>query len=312
MAKSEKPVVVLVKGDDRAKNIKNALGKISEQIKLDIAKKVGKKGYIFIKPNFVTTRRQLAATHPDAVRAVLKYLRSFYEGEIIVGEGASIGNAFEGYKNYNYLPLEKEFNVRLMDLNHDNGIIAEGFNKNLKPLKLQIAKTLALAPYRISINPMKTHDSVIVTLSIKNMAVGSLIKSGFRPLNIASKIILRRPFHDYKSAIHQGPKATNKTIAKLYEKTKADLAVIDGFVGMERNGPVGGEPVELKIAIVSQDSLAADTLGVHLMGFNPQDIGYLHYLRADLKNITIIGERVENCRKKFRPHDTYIQQSHWK
>lgn len=308
----EKPIVALVKGESRTKNIQRALKLIEDKIKAEIKKRVLKRGYILIKPNFVSTRRQLAATHVQAVETLLQFLREFYKGKIIIGEGASVGSTFEGYKNYGYFPLERKYKVKLVDLNFDQGVDVFGLNADLKPMRLKIAKTLAKAPYKISITPMKTHDTAIVTLSIKNMAVGGLLKGGFRPFNLATRLLFKRPYQDYKSAIHQGPKAINKTIAKLYEKTKPDLAVIDGFVGMERNGPVGGEPVEMKVALASSDALAADTVGTYLMGFEPESIGYLYHLKADLKNVKVIGAKVKNCRKKFRPHDTYLEQARWK
>ena len=45
-----------------------------------------------------------------------------------------------------------------------------------------------------------------------------------------------------------------------------DLAVLDGVVGMEGNGPVRGTPIEQGVIIASTDWLAADRLGVELMG----------------------------------------------
>lgn len=306
--------VALIKGDSRYQNIRQALGLLEKQIKTDIKKHLqSRKSYILIKPNFVTTRHQLAATHVDAIRAVLDFLQPLWKGRIIIGEGAGIGHTSEGFKNYGYLPLKSSYpNVELFDLNQDDGVDAQGTKKDGKPLKLKISKTLSKAAFRISVTPMKTHDTAIITLGIKNSAVGGLLKQGFKPINFATRMLLRRPFRDYKSIIHQGYPAIHKTIAQLFLQTFPHLSVIDGFQGMERNGPVGGDEVAMRSALVSTDALSADTLGAYLMGFNPQDIGYLHHLGANLDKVNVVGFSKEACRKKFRPHDLYLQQIKWR
>ncbi|MFQ5812142.1 MAG: hypothetical protein ACE5I2_02960, partial [Anaerolineae bacterium] len=60
--------VALIKGDDRYENIAQVLTLIEDGVDLSDKKR------ILIKPNFVSTRRQLAATHVEAVRAVLDWL----------------------------------------------------------------------------------------------------------------------------------------------------------------------------------------------------------------------------------------------
>ena len=96
----------LVKGNERRQITFEALKNIEDQILASIA---GKKK-ILIKPNFVTTSRQLAATHVEAIRGMLDFLRDHYKGQVVIGEStASREGTFEGYKNYGYMPLEKEY-----------------------------------------------------------------------------------------------------------------------------------------------------------------------------------------------------------
>jgi len=42
---------------------------------------------LLVKPNFVSTTQHLAATHVDATRALLTWLRRHYGGPIVVGFG---------------------------------------------------------------------------------------------------------------------------------------------------------------------------------------------------------------------------------
>ncbi len=66
----ESAKVCLVKGNDRRDNVYQALKKIEDEIFTSIGEKK-----ILIKPNFVITTRQLAATHVDAVRGILDFLK---------------------------------------------------------------------------------------------------------------------------------------------------------------------------------------------------------------------------------------------
>jgi hypothetical protein len=100
---------------------------------------------------------------------------------------------------------------------------------------------------------------------------------------------------------------------------KPHLAVIDGFEAMEGNGPTDGSPVAMHLALASTDALAADVVGTVLMGFDPDEVGYLHYCNimglgiGDLGCIQLIGNAtLADCTHRFRPHEAYHRQRRWK
>ncbi|NVM26448.1 MAG: DUF362 domain-containing protein, partial [Desulfobacterales bacterium] len=92
--------VALVKGDDREANIRQALELIADDIELKGRRPV-------IKVNFVSTYRPLSATHPDAARAVVEFLRDRGEKDIVVAEGATEGTTSRGFREYGYHELAK-------------------------------------------------------------------------------------------------------------------------------------------------------------------------------------------------------------
>jgi hypothetical protein len=55
-----------------------------------------------------------------------------------------------------------------------------------------------------------------------------------------------------------------------------------------------------------------------IMGFDPLDIGYLHYINdwgvgvADFNKITVVGEPIEKVCRKFKPHPTFRDQLKWR
>jgi len=158
-----------------------------------------------------------------------------------------------------------------------------------------MSKTIVQSDYKVKVALPKTHDFVITTLSIKNIVVGSLVGRE-------------------KWRIHQGHKAMNLNIAALARKVMPNLSVIDGFQGMEGDDPVGGDPVDLRIAAASTFPVSLDAV----MGFNPLDIGYLHHLNewgvgvADLNGIEVVGLPVEKVKRKFQPHPRYREMLNWR
>lgn len=111
-----KPKVALIKSESHHDGVRKALGLIENKIREDLK---GKRKAL-VKPNFVSTRRKLATTHVDAVRAVLDVISKYYSGKIIIGEGPAASSLMDGLKNFGYLNLQKEYDVEFIDLNEDD------------------------------------------------------------------------------------------------------------------------------------------------------------------------------------------------
>ena len=69
--------VAIVKGDERGQTIYRSLALIEEQIEL------GQR--ILVKPNMVSVSKPLSGTQPDALEAVLRFIRERTDREVIVG-----------------------------------------------------------------------------------------------------------------------------------------------------------------------------------------------------------------------------------
>lgn len=280
--------VALVKGKNRYQNIKRVLGLLRDEL----VPKVTTLKTCVIKPNLVSTTNKLAATNVEGIMAILDFLRLVFRGRILIAENAALGQTFAGFDNFGYLDLPKKYNVSLIDLSQDEFLPFEIYNIYGRKIKIGIAKTILESDFRISITPAKTHDEVIVTLSIKNMVMGSINN---RPL------------------VHQGPRMTNLNLATLAKIIHPHFSIIDGTVGMEGNGPSEGTAINSNFAVASLDPVAADTVATRLMGFNPQDIGYLYFSGIPKEeDIEIVGEKLEKCIIPFTPHRSLTRQLKWK
>ncbi len=293
--------VSLVKGNDRREIVFQAL----KNLEADILASIGDKKRILVKPNFVSTTKELAASHPDEIRAILDFLKPHFKGEIIVGESAPSRNGtFEGYQNFGYLPLETEYGIKLVDLNKQPWVYRYVFGKESRPIPIRIISTfLERDTYIISAAKMKTHDRTVTTLSLKNTLIGA-------PLNDGQKNDKGLTHLDYNFT----PKETlHFNMFHLAQEIWPDLGIIDGFVAMEGNGPIGGTPVEAKVALASLDPLALDALATRIMGFDPGKILYLTAMaeagmgQGDLTKVQVLGTPLDQCQYKFKPNQKLVE-----
>ena len=108
-----------------------------------------------------------------------------------------------------------------------------------------------------------------------------------------------------------------QNLVRLARLIPPHIGVIDGFIGMEGNGPVRGNEKHLGAAIASTDFVAADAVCAKVMGFEPMEVSYLYYGHqlglgtAKLDDIEIVGESIENLAGKFTPHSNYPIQQLW-
>jgi uncharacterized protein (DUF362 family) len=290
---SEPSTVALIKGNDRSENVYKALKLIENDIFSGIKGK-----QVLIKPNFVATSIQLAATHVDAVRGILEFLRPHYKKEILIAEStATQEGTMAGFQHYGYNDLVPKYKVKLSDLNLGAYEYRYTVGAHNTPTPVRISAPL-LDPnvYIISTAVMKTHGFASVTLSLKNVLMGA-------------------PINDYKVSdkqeMHMGPHYEPDDIIHfnmfhMAQHVFPDLSIIDGFTGMEGDGPTRGTPVDSRVAIASVDPVAADVLGARVMGYNAKKILYLTAMaqagmgQGHLEKITVVGNRVEECSYKFK------------
>ncbi len=308
--------VSLIKGNDARDNTFNALKNIEDEI---MASLEGKKR-ILIKPNFVVVTTPLCATGVDTVRGILDFFKPRFKGPIEIGEatvsgarGSNIGTegTYAGFRDYGYLPLEKEYGVKLTDLNlepHLNHFIFNSDGNRPQPIRM-IAKYLDRDQYLISAGKMKTHNCVLVTMSLKNILMGAP-KNDYKTQN--DKFLMhswspKNVTRDFRFAFTKDM-VLHYNLFQIAQITYPDLGVVDAFTSMEGDGPIDGTPIDTRLALASTDPLALDSLGAKIMGFDPTQILYLSSMneagmgQGDLDKINVLGADLNACLFKFKPH----------
>ena len=304
--------VALMAGDDRADNVFRGLEAFRDQI----ARAIGDRRVV-IKPNNVSIEIQLAATHADCLEGILEFLESIGKLDgAVIAESAANGPTREGFANFGYPALAAKYGVKLVDLDEEAIETVFVFDeKDFRPHPVRMARLLLdRQSYVISAAKMKTHDQVVATLSLKNIIFGAPIKDpGFRWGKGRTPGLKT----DKPIAHGSGMYGINYNLFALSQRLRPDLAVIDGYRGMEGNGPSHGEPVDHRLCLVSPDWLAADRVGVELMGIDFAKIGYLNYCaqaklgEADLERMEIVGDPIARHVRSYRLHDKIEQQLIW-
>ena len=111
--------------------------------------------------------------------------------------------------------------------------------------------------------------------------------------------------------------AMNRNLVALASRTKPHLSVVDGFVGMHREGPRHGTPIKLGVVVAGTDAVAVDAVASAVMGFDPCTIGYLAAAEAaglgvaGLERIRLVGDPIAAVRRRFVPHSNHRVQKHW-
>jgi uncharacterized protein (DUF362 family) len=337
-------IVALVNGESRKKNIKRSLTLIAG----DLGKIKGAQN-ILIKPNLVALKPDYANTHVEAIEAIIEFIREIApDTPITVGESSA--TAFYNklptthvFKEYDYTRLsEKYAGVKLTDFDDDTEFINCPISSVVGDTKMRLTKRAEEFDYKISLSIPKTHNFAMATFGIKNMAGLVMrqdmamihgMKGGVEvdapktlldrlPAGTVSKARRKLPawlinflFRNYP-AYRRSVKMIHKNIVEFARRLWPDLVVLDGFVCMEGNGPVDGTPVELKVAIASADPLKADGVAARLIGFEPEEIGYLYYLYqeglGDYSLNDLVGDDLGRLKKRFKPHATIDIQSQWR
>jgi uncharacterized protein (DUF362 family) len=122
-----------------------------------------------------------------------------------------------------------------------------------------------------------------------------------------------------KRLYHGGVRQTHIDIMMTAQKLRPfwGAAVIDGYEGMEGDGPNSGDPVASRLAIASTDYVAADRVGLELMGINAAWVAYLGYCaqaglgQDDLAKIELRGAKLAEVTKKYRMHPDIQRELRW-
>jgi uncharacterized protein (DUF362 family) len=255
---------------------------------------------VLLKPNLVepTRKSPQMTTHPAMVVAAAAVFRR-WGATVVVGEGP-------GHVRDTELALDESgmqdaldsARLEFADLNYQEvGWIANAGGASKLP-GFWFPRSVIEADLIVSMPKMKTHHWVGFTASMKNL-YGTIpgIKYGW-PKNVLHHAGIPETVYDINASL---PKA---------------IAIVDGIVAMEGDGPIMGSAKPLGLVIVGTNPTAVDATVARLMGLNAERVTYLQLAANRLgpveeSFITQHGEGITGLISPFkvidRPHLRALQ-----
>jgi len=192
-------------------------------------------------------------THPALLRSTIRAVKEV-KGEPIVGESPGIA----------YKDIEKAWQVTgLKKVAEEEGVKVINFHKvekvdnsrNKKASTLHLAGEALESDVIISLPKLKTHNFTLFTGAIKNL-YGCI--PGFH----------KRELH----RLFTRPEDFAELMVDIFSVIKPDLAIMDGIVGMEGDGPAAGSPRNIGVVLASEDFVALDAVASYIIGYDPFEV----------------------------------------
>lgn len=213
---------------------------------------INKNEKILVKPNLLSASdpSKTITTNPSVFEAVLRYLREKNYSNITYGDSpAGVYNMDNVVTVAKLKDRAEKYNVPLGDFNNYE-MIDNPDGKVAK--KFPLCKGVIDADAIISVSKMKTHALENITGAIKNQY--GCIYSNKKALGH-----VKYPSSD----------SFAKYIVELNLFLKPRLFIMDGIIAMEGNGPASGDPVPMKVLLVSKDPVALDSVFARLINLKP-------------------------------------------
>ncbi|MGI5915924.1 MAG: DUF362 domain-containing protein [Anaerolineae bacterium] len=225
---------------------------------------------VAVKPNdtWASADNKRAVTQPDTLRAVIRYLKQFDPGELVVTGGSGAAETEDVFRIAGLMEVIKEERVTFFDHNRPP----------FEEVKLTYAPDLDVTgpQQTVMVNPrvlqyealvvvsqLKMHATATVTMALKNVAM-SYPAADYYGHPRAREYNKHHFFDDMHSFI-----------AAMIARFPINLAITVGHPAMVGTGPVEGHTFETGLAIASTNAVAADTVGAALLGFEADAVHHL-------------------------------------
>ena len=243
---------------------------------------------VLLKANILAARppEDAVTTHPAVITAMCELVSDI--GAIpIVGDGAGIthpGATAEALKISGIEDAAQKCGAEIVNFETAGFVEVDVPDAKQFP-RLYIAKPILEADVIVSLPKLKTHELTYYTGAVKNFFGAIPLKTRKQAHLLAKRDLF------------------GEAVVDIYSIVKPHLAVMDGVVGMEGDGPAYGTPINTGIVMASYDCVAMDMVASELIGFDPMMIPTN---RAALKrNIgagqpEVVGTPLEGVKVKFK------------
>ncbi|MEZ4599978.1 MAG: DUF362 domain-containing protein [Syntrophotaleaceae bacterium] len=284
-----KPLVSLAACQDYSRH------RVAEALKLLLQHEGGIQTFVrpgqkvLLKPNLLAGKapEKAVTTHPEIVRAVIRMVQDA-GGIVSVGDSPGFGSPRAVAASSGILQVVEETGAKFASFEESVPVRIEG----LAFRQLEIARDIIEADVVINLPKLKTHQMIGMTCGVKNL-FGAIV--GLRKPRLHLQAGKDKAFFSLM-------------LLELAEHIAPALTIADAVIGMEGNGPGGGDPVRIGALLASRSPLALDTAAAALVGL-PQERVWTQRIAAAtgrpgsrLEEINLRGEPITKLAcSNFRP-----------
>ncbi|GMU21325.1 MAG: hypothetical protein AMXMBFR13_14180 [Phycisphaerae bacterium] len=283
-------------------------------------------------------------TDARVVASVVALCKEAGAGSVTIAEGSASGwpwpngdlsrnitwSAYQacGYDTNGDRWFDYDPTVALFDLNDSGGLNVKDPAKVTEVTlgdpclrrKYWVPNILLNCDVLISVPALKNHGNGSVTISLKNR-IGCAPSDIYHDNTAGHPNQMKRALHFTSlpdSAFPRDPSiisppapanentTVNYTIVDLNMVRPQDFVVVDGLVGIQ-NGPTGTKKADptMKLVMAGRDSVAIDTVGTLVMGYNPVKVPHIAWAdnrglgTLDTAVVTVVGDHVMDVRQNF-------------
>ncbi|KXS42639.1 MULTISPECIES: DUF362 domain-containing protein [unclassified Candidatus Frackibacter] len=239
---------------------------------------------VLIKPNLLSPKapEQAVTTHPLVLKATIQLVKEV--GAIpIVGESSGGFLAEESltakaFDKTGTQTVCEEMNVEMINFDRvETEVVA---NSGSTVAEFNLPLPVLDADFIISLPKMKTHSLTLFTGAVKNL---------YGVIPGLKKMEYHRQFPN--------PNNFAEVIVDIFATVGADLAIMDGIIGLAGDGPgSSGVPCAVGTILASDDLVALDTVAANYLGYKDKQVQILNLAakrglgKASLRMIEIKGD----------------------
>lgn len=205
---------------------------------------------VLLKPNLLvgSAPEKAVTTHPTVFRAVARHLGA--AGAVLsYGDSPGFGSSLGAARRSGLTRIAEELGVSLANFSDGRTI---SFPKGQLIKQFTLAEGALSVDGIVSLPKLKTHGLMRITGAVKN-------QFGCIPG------MLKGEFHTRMPDVERFA----QMLVDLNRALPMRLYVMDGIVGMEGNGPRGGDPRSMGVLLLSDDPIALDGTVCRLINLDP-------------------------------------------
>lgn len=194
-------------------------------------------------------------THPALVAAVARWVREAGATPIIADSPGGLFTPRVLRRVYRVSGMMAAAEEGGAILNYDIGSVRLPCPEGHLIKMVDAMKVVVEADAIISLPKLKTHGLTLFTGATKNLfgTVPGLTKAGY---------------HTKLPIVHE----FSEMLIDILSYYKPVLTIMDAVVGMEGDGPSGGDPRHIGLLLTSTDGVALDVVATSIVGMSPLDV----------------------------------------